>query len=114
MPFRSWTALATLTVALAVTLPGVTAPLLPAALLACMALAAFTFALDRRDGRAALVVSGAGAFVIGLTLAPIQALAWPGVGLGMPPLAAVMSALLACVVLAGAAAPACAASGTTR
>ena len=102
----NWTALAAVTTALAVTLPGVTAPLLPALLAATIALAALVLLLDRRDGRAALAVTAVATFLIGLTLAPIQALAWSGVGLGMPALTAVTSALLAAVLLAGAAAPA--------
>ena len=100
-----WILINGLVAVLAVALPGVTAPLLPVSLVATATLVVCLLGFDRCPGWAALVAIAAPVFVASFTMAPIEVLAWTGVGLSMPALAAVSTALAACVLLAGLATP---------
>lgn len=96
----AWMVPAAVVAALAVLLPGVTAPLLPIMLAAAAGLAVATLALEPSQRLGGLVATAVPAFVAGLLLTPIEALAWPGVGLSMPLFAAARAALLASLVIA--------------
>ena len=100
-----WILINGLVAVLAVALPGVTAPLLPVSLVATATLVVCVLGFDRCPAWAALVAIAAPVFAASFTMAPIQVLAWTGVGLSMPALAAVCTALAACVLLAGLATP---------
>lgn len=100
-----WIVINAITAVLTITLPGVTAPLLPVSLVATATLAACVLAFDRCPVWASLALIAAPTFVVSFTLAPIQALAWTSIGLSMPAFAAVTSALVACVLLSGLATP---------
>ena len=100
-----WLMINGVTAVLAVSLPGVTAPLLPVSLVATALLAVCVLGFDRCPAWATLALIAAPTFMASFTLAPIQVLAWTSVGLSMPALAAVSSGLAACVVLAGLATP---------
>ena len=101
----SWMLINGLIALLAISLPGVTAPLLPVSLVATATLALCVLGFERCPGWAALVAIAAPVFVASFTLAPIQVLAWTSIGLSMPAFAAACTGLAACVLLAGLATP---------
>lgn len=95
----AWMVLGGFVTAVALTLPGASAPLLPILLAATVAIAVGTFALEARAPMPALLALAASAFMAGLTLAPIEALSWIGVGLSMPAYAGLRVAIYAAVLL---------------
>jgi hypothetical protein len=84
---------------LAFAVPGATAPLLPVLLLATLSIAAGTFALEARGRAPVMLALVVPAFVAGLTMAPVEALSWIGVGLSMPAFAGVRAAVYALLLL---------------
>jgi hypothetical protein len=100
-----WMLINCITALLAITLPGVTAPLLPVSLVATAMLVVCVLGFERCPAWASLVLIAAPIFVASFTLAPIQVLAWTGIGLSMPAFAAACTGLAACVLLAGLATP---------
>ena len=95
----AWLAPAAIVTALAVLLPGVTAPLLPVVLVATLTLAALLFLVDPSSRLGGLVSVAVPAFMAGLLLTPIEVLSWPGVGLSMPMFAAARVAMMAAFVM---------------
>lgn len=93
----AWMVPAAAIAAVAVLVPGLSAPLLPITVTAALSLG-MTLALDPRRAASALPVLAAPAFIAGLTLAPIESLSWTGVGLGLTPFAAIRCALYAAVL----------------
>lgn len=100
----AWAAIAAATAAVAILMPAASASLLPISVAAAFAFGA-AITLDPGSGKAALVAMALPTFVAGLTLAPIEALAWTGVGLSMTPFAAVRCAVYAALLLTPLASP---------
>jgi hypothetical protein len=95
----SWSALAVFVAAIAVLVPGASAPVLPIVFTTTLVLIALTLAVEDRERLAVLGTLALGGFLAGLLLAPIEYLGWIGVGLSMPPFAALRVAVLALVLL---------------
>ena len=95
----AWSTLAVFTAAVATLLPGASAPLLPIVLTTTIVLAIFTLAVEEKERLGLLGTLALGGFLAGLFFAPIEQLSWIGVGLSMPPFAAIRVAVLALVLL---------------
>lgn len=95
----SWSALAVFVAAVAVLVPGASAPLLPIVFTTTLVLVALTLAVENKERLAVLATLALGGFLAGLFLAPIEYVSWIGVGLSMPPFAALRAAVLALVLL---------------
>jgi hypothetical protein len=95
----AWSTLAVFVAILAVVLPGASAPLLPIVLVTSLVLVALTLVIEHKQKLAVLATLALGGFLAGLFLAPIEYLSWIGVGLSMPPFAAMRAAVLALVLL---------------
>lgn len=95
----SWSTLAVFVALVAALLPGASAPLLPIVLTTTVVLVAFTLLIENKEPMAVLGTLALGGFLAGLFLAPIEQLSWIGVGLSMPPFAALRTAVLALVLL---------------
>lgn len=100
----AWTAIAAAVAAVALLAPAASASLLPISVAAAIALGG-AFVLDPSRSRSILFVAALPTFVAGLTLAPVEALGWTGVGLSMTPFAAVRCAIYAAVLLTPLASP---------
>jgi hypothetical protein len=96
----AWMPMAALTAAMALLLPGCSAPLLPILFLATLALAVALFALEPSNPAAGVIASVVPAFVAGFLLAPLEALIWSGVGLSLPILTAARVIAVSAVVIA--------------
>jgi hypothetical protein len=94
-----WSTLAVFVAILAIVLPGASAPLLPIVLVISLVLVALTLVVEHKQRLAVLATLALGGFLAGLFLAPIECLGWIGVGLSMPPFAALRAAVLALVLL---------------
>ncbi|MFZ4722918.1 MAG: M28 family peptidase [Phycisphaerales bacterium] len=94
-----WSTLAVFVAILAIVLPGASAPLLPIVLVISLVLVALTLVVEHKQKLAVLATLALGGFLAGLFLAPIECLGWIGVGLSMPPFAALRAAVLALVLL---------------
>ncbi len=95
----SWVLSAVLVTMVAFAVPGVSAPLLPVLVTATVAIAVGVFVLDPEGPLPALLALAAPAFVAGLTLAPVEALSWIGIGLSMPLFTAARAAIYAVLLL---------------
>jgi hypothetical protein len=95
----AWSTLAVFVAVLAVLLPGASAPILPILLTTTLVLVALTLVAENKERLAVLGTLALGGFLAGLFFAPIEYLGWIGVGLSMPPFAAVRVAVLALVLL---------------
>ncbi len=95
----AWSTLAVFVAVLAVLLPGASAPILPIVLTTTLVLVALTLVAENKERLAVLGTLALGGFLAGLFFAPIEYLGWIGVGLSMPPFAAVRVAVLALVLL---------------
>lgn len=95
----SWSTLAVFVALVAALLPGASAPLLPIVLTTAVVLVAFTLLIENKEPLAVLGTLALGGFLAGLFFAPIEQLTWIGVGLSMPPFAAIRVAVLALVLL---------------
>lgn len=95
----SWMVCAAIVSGVAFAMPGVSAPLLPVLLVATVAVAVGVFVLEASGPATALLALTLPAFVAGLTLAPVEALSWIGVGLSMPMFTAVRAGVYAVLLL---------------
>jgi hypothetical protein len=95
----AWSTLAVFVAVLAVLLPGASAPILPIVLTTTLVLVALTLVAENKERLAVLGTLALGGFLAGLFFAPIEYLGWIGVGLSMPPFAAVRVAVVALVLL---------------
>jgi len=94
-----WSTLAVFVAAVAMLVPGASAPLLPIVFTTTLVLVALTLAVENKERLAVLATLALGGFLAGLLFAPIEYLSWIGVGLSMPPFAALCAAVLALVLL---------------
>jgi hypothetical protein len=96
----AWMPMAALTAALALLLPGASAPLVPILFLATLALAVAILAFEPSNQAAGLMATVVPAFVAGFLLSPLEVLTWAGVGLSLPVLTAARVVVLSSLVIA--------------
>ncbi len=96
----AWMPMAAMTAALALLLPGASAPLVPILFLATLALAVAILAFEPSNQAAGLMATVVPAFVAGFLLSPLEVLTWAGVGLSLPVLTAARVVVLSSLVIA--------------
>jgi len=96
----AWMPMAAMTAALALLLPGASAPLVPILSLATLALAVAILAFEPSNQAAGLMATVVPAFVAGFLLSPLEVLTWAGVGLSLPVLTAARVVVLSSLVIA--------------